>query len=268
MTNICKFSSAGEGEQELFAFQFIYESKPEKLEWPHVYSNFCCHLVTEGTAVLETEKGAWPLRAGDVFFAFPSGKFDCVDRENFKYLYIAFVGRRPWELLRSMGITKEQPVCPGMGTLHGFWFDSLHTCTTRNLSFMAKGVLYCTFAHLQGEPREEVSARQGVDKVVSEIRAAVEREYANPDLSLEDLAAHYSYSGKYLSRRFRELTGVSFLDYLTACRIRHAAILLKESHKSIREVAIAVGYKDALYFSKVYRKRMGVSPIQYKKEEL
>ncbi len=265
MDNICKFSSALEGEQELFAFQFVYETQPDKLIWPHYYSYFCCHLVTGGSAVFETDKGTWHLQNGDIFFTFPSDKFNCTERNEFKYLYIAFVGRRPTELLKSMGITREQPVFRGHDGISDFWVNSLKQCTTKNLAFMAKGVLYCTFAHMQCELHEEVSARQGLDDVVHEVRSAVEREYANPDLTIEVFADYYGYSPKYLSRRFRDLTGVAFLDYLTACRIRHAAVLLTESDKTIREVASAVGYKDALYFSKVYKKRMGISPINYRK---
>ena len=72
---------------------------------------------------------------------------------------------------------------------------------------------------------------------------------------------------RYLSRRFRDIMGFSFIECLTASRIRHACVLLTESDMSVREVALSVGYQDSLYFSKVFKKKMAVSPARYRVEE-
>ena len=94
----------------------------------------------------------------------------------------------------------------------------------------------------------------------------MERDFSNANLSLEQLCRLYGYNAKYICRKFRQIVGVGFSDYLTSCRIRHACVLLAESNFTIREVATAVGYPDALYFSKVFKRIMKVSPSEHRKE--
>lgn len=262
--NICKFSNEGKTYQDLFAFQFIYETLPERLGDNRSYAAFCCHLITEGEAVLHMGNGEWTLKGGDIFFAFPSLKFTLEPGCDFKYLYIAFVGSHASDLLESMGITREAPVCYGYGDLPRIWFDALAKCNTENLSFMAKGLLYYTFALLKQPFSAETRNTEDCSHIVTKIRDAIEQGYANADLSLDYLCALHHYNTKYISRRFTEIMGVSFSDYTTSCRIRHACALLSESRMSIRDIALSVGYRDALYFSKVFKKIMKTSPSEYR----
>lgn len=264
--NICKFSNAGEVYQDLFAFQFIYETLPKHLGDNRSYTAFCCHLVTEGEAVFHTANGNWKLKCGDIFFAFPSLNFTLESDSDFKYLYIAFVGRHASDLLESMGITREAPVCRGYKDLLNVWFEALEKCSCENLSFMAKGLLYYTFALFKQPLSADTGNAEDYSNIVTKIRDAIEQDYANADLSLDYLCALHHYNTKYISRRFTEIMGVSFSDYTTSCRIRHACALLNESDMSIRDITISVGYRDALYFSKVFKKIMKVSPSEYRRQ--
>ncbi len=271
--NICKFSSST-GESDLFSFQFIYETMPQKFGANRSYAAFVCHLVTEGTAVYHTSAGDFSLRAGDLFFAFPSVPFTLDADDAFKYLYISFVGSHATELLESVGVTRQMPVRFGMGELTPVWRMGLEHSRPENLSLMTKGVLHFTFAFLAeeqlmaetlGEPKD--GAAGSCAEVVEEIRSTIERDFSNADLNLEDLSRRYGYNTKYISRCFRELVGVSFSDYLISCRIRHACLLLEESRMTVREVAAAVGYPDSLYFSKVFKRLIKSSPGEYRKEK-
>ena len=64
---------------------------------------------------------------------------------------------------------------------------------------------------------------------------------------------------------FRKVTGYSPVEYITLLRLRQAAELLSEGNVSIEEVALAVGYTDRLYFQRVFKKHMGVTPGNYLK---
>ena len=264
--NICKFSNAKETYQDLFAFQFIYETHPEQLDTNRSYAAFCCHLVTEGEAVFHTHTGNWKLKQGDIFFAFPSYKFTLDSQSPFKYLYIAFVGNHISDLLESLGVTRELPVIHGHADLLNIWFDSLSKCNTENLSFMAKGLLYNTFALLKQPVSKETTSPEDYENIISRIRDSIEQNYATADLSLEYFCAIFHYNPKYVSRRFTEIMGISFSDYLTSCRIRHACTMLDETNMSIRDISISVGYRDALYFSKVFKKMMNISPSEYRRQ--
>jgi len=70
-------------------------------------------------------------------------------------------------------------------------------------------------------------------------------------------------SPAYLSRLFGEHMNSSFIDYLTVLRIERAEKLIRENRSSIKEVSFAVGYQDPNYFSKIFRKIVGISPSMY-----
>ena len=90
---------------------------------------------------------------------------------------------------------------------------------------------------------------------------------ATTELSLPLLAAHFSYSPSYVSHAFRKHTGKTFSEYLTERRVHDAAALLKNTDGSVTEIAFACGFNDGNYFSKVFKKQLGISPRQYRKSK-
>ena len=74
---------------------------------------------------------------------------------------------------------------------------------------------------------------------------------------------HYSLS--YISRRFRQETGMAALQYLQKIRIDQSCALLGGSRRSIAEIAQAVGYEDAKYFSEVFKRMLGMPPGEYRR---
>lgn len=83
-------------------------------------------------------------------------------------------------------------------------------------------------------------------------------------LTVEWLAAVVGLSPKYLIRIFKKETGMTLMEYLTRARLDAACNLLENTTKSICEISEAVGYSDALYFSKVFRNTYGISPRTYR----
>ncbi len=94
----------------------------------------------------------------------------------------------------------------------------------------------------------------------------IDNEYEKP-LQLADVAAACTVSPAYLSRLFTEHMQSSFVNYLTSVRIQHAQYLLREGNVSVKEISYQVGYQDPNYFSKIFKKIIGVSPTAYQREE-
>ena len=92
----------------------------------------------------------------------------------------------------------------------------------------------------------------------------IDLNLANP-ISTKEIAADQFLSPNYLSTRFHEETGKTISDFILEKRIKMACKLLKTTKQSIQEVAASVGIGDASYFSKQFKKIMGVSPLQYQK---
>ena len=82
-------------------------------------------------------------------------------------------------------------------------------------------------------------------------------------IGLDDVAAALNVSGYYLSHVFSAESNFSVFAYLTSLRLERARLLLRERDLNVAEVALEVGYQDANYFSKVFRKHVGCSPSEY-----
>lgn len=86
------------------------------------------------------------------------------------------------------------------------------------------------------------------------------------DLSLEEIAEVVHLNPSYLSHIFKEETGSGFSDYLTEIRLDKAQVLLKNSNQNITTIANQVGYKNANYFSQVFKKKFSLTPTEYRKK--
>lgn len=86
------------------------------------------------------------------------------------------------------------------------------------------------------------------------------------DISLEDVSQRVNISPYYFSRIFREETGQTFIEYLTGIRIERAKELLREQRYTMKEICAEIGYSDPNYFSRSFKKNVGVTPTEYKEE--
>lgn len=101
--------------------------------------------------------------------------------------------------------------------------------------------------------------------VMAHVRKYMEDNYMF-DLSLDSVSEILHISPAYLSAQFKKHQKMNFLDCLTELRINAAKELLKDPFRPASEVASAVGYEDANYFARAFKKRTGMTPTQYRKE--
>lgn len=84
------------------------------------------------------------------------------------------------------------------------------------------------------------------------------------DLSLDDVSQEIRMSASYFSTFFKQEQGVSFVEYLTHLRIEKAKQLMGETFLKIYEISERVGYADVKYFSRVFKRVVGVTPSEYR----
>lgn len=101
--------------------------------------------------------------------------------------------------------------------------------------------------------------------VALEVKRYIHLHFANPLLTLENIAEHVKLSPTYLCELFKSTTGQTINQYLNNCRIRHAQLLLQTTHMKIQEVALACGYSGSNYFIKAFKKAVGITPLEYRK---
>lgn len=98
---------------------------------------------------------------------------------------------------------------------------------------------------------------------LAQIRAYIEKHYANP-LNLAALAGVFSLSQSYIARLFRTELGMKPSYYINRIRISAAKTMLLQTEHSVAEIAQAVGFSDIYYFSHVFKRYEGISPLNYK----
>jgi two-component system response regulator YesN len=107
--------------------------------------------------------------------------------------------------------------------------------------------------------------KQDVGKnFVEKAKSYLERNYHDPELSLNMVAEHVYVSSCYLSHLFRQVTGMTISEYLNKVRVTSAQKLLKETPLKIYEIATQVGFNDAHYFGIVFKKITGLSALEYR----
>jgi len=81
------------------------------------------------------------------------------------------------------------------------------------------------------------------------------------------MARHAGLSVAHFSQLFKRQTGYSPVDYFIHAKIQHACFLLDTTPLSVSDIGLRLGYKDPYYFSRIFRKVMGVSPRAYRISE-
>lgn len=114
---------------------------------------------------------------------------------------------------------------------------------------------------------QRVKSLEKSDYIVHRIKKYVEDNYTS-NISLDSLAGSLNISKYYLSHLFRKSTGGSFWDYLTEYRIEKAKNLLLYTNDKTYEIAIKVGYENASYFSTIFKKCVGVTPVEFKNSNI
>jgi two-component system response regulator YesN len=135
--------------------------------------------------------------------------------------------------------------------------ESAGTATALDDAFRAAA--NALFEHSQCE-RENPS-----DAVVSECKQIATEEFANPELSVAHIANRLRMSPAYLGAFFHRRTGEYLGDVITDIRMTHARELLTATDLRVYEVADRVGYRSQYYFNARFKRRHGLTPLQYRK---
>ena len=262
--SICRFIPVKRHDEGINTLNFVYETEFSKIKKPFLRSAYILHIVTSGTAVLKMGEREFPLKKGDVFFAFAAVPYEIVSDEDLRYMYITFIGMRVRGLFDELGISTNSPVYSELGHLLPFWENAIKMVVPANANILAESVLLYTLSHMCREAGEKEPAEENFS-AVAEIKAYVDTHYTDQTLTLKSLAQRFSYSEKYLSAMFVRDVGTAFSEYLRDLRIQRACQLMDEGVSVVAEVAAMSGFKDPLYFSKVFKCQMGRSPSEHMK---
>lgn len=168
------------------------------------------------------------------------------------------------EVKKSFGVSLHI----GIGMCYG-GFELLHksyeeACSALEHKPGDKGIHYFgdinTTGKSQNIDREKVALFKAAEQYII--------DNIQEEIDLEKTATKFNLSPYYFSRTFKETLGFNFSDYINIVRINKAKDFLITTAMPIKDVCYLVGYRDPNYFSKVFKKYSGVSPTEFKNNEV
>ena len=127
-------------------------------------------------------------------------------------------------------------------------------------NFRCLSVLYGIF---------DILERSRIDRTPSCVALAkriIDERFSDPLLSLSEVAAEVGVSDSYLRRMFRRTANGSAVDYLCRVRIKNAKSMLESDYFTVAEIGSRSGFRDACYFVRKFRERIGMTPGEYRKK--
>ncbi|MBI3170733.1 MAG: response regulator [Chloroflexi bacterium] len=121
-------------------------------------------------------------------------------------------------------------------------------------------IIMTALAYRDGQPKGQYK------DLIRQAKEYIERHYTDPDLSLNIVAARANLSASHFSVVFSQETAQNFKEYLTEVRINKAKELLRMTSLRSADIAYQVGYNDPHYFSAVFKKHTGQSPIEFRSQ--
>ena len=252
----------------------------------HTHDYFEINYVCEGSCMNLVEDRTITMNKGDVVILHPGSFHILYSDANSKV--INFMVDKEW-------ICGElQKVCPCNGLFYKFFsysdsdefykyvvcpFDAENKKVSSAVSNLAEALAQGTpWRYLAQEARllellcalsdectdPYLSQGQGMnsDKIV-DLLVYMSENYAN--ITLEDLSEKFFYSKTHICRLFLKNTGKSFNQSLIDIRVSRASVLLKNTDLTVDDIARAVGYDSVEYFRRLYKKKTGITPGEYRK---
>ena len=145
-------------------------------------------------------------------------------------------------------------------------YESDLSCPWRELSIRSQVLKIITLLCKEhSEPfndwlDKDASILLAVKRAIGHIRTEYTRE-----ILLDEISSIVGISKYHFAREFHRITGYTIVNYINLTRCEYAKALLRENEKSILEIAECCGFSDQSYFSRIFKRTIGLSPTKYRK---
>ncbi len=237
---------------------------------PGVRSSYLIHYILEGKGHYLAGGKRYDLKAGQGFLIEPGKQifYEADEKEPWTYLWIGFHGRRAEEYLRDVGLGSSRLIfSSGRGEeLKKLVIRMLKNYTiTATDQFLLEGSLYLFFSILAGDPACSFAQEHGTENMyIKKALGYIQDNYGH-SIRVADIAEYVCINRSYLYTLFREHIGSSPQEYLSDYRIARAEEFLRSMELSVESVAYSCGYRDPAAFSRAFKEKNGVTPLQYRK---
>jgi AraC-like DNA-binding protein/mannose-6-phosphate isomerase-like protein (cupin superfamily) len=217
-----------------------------------------------GSGRLDVPDKSYTVKAGEAFIVeIPSNHryYFPEDSEGWEFMFITLVGREAAECWRFMKeqngpILKVPPDSKLIQLLLKIYQDTYDQKITD--TYYASAKAYEFIMECYRFIRNIEKATNGFSLQITVALSFIQTHYHEP-ITLDEIAAISGFSRYYFIKQFQHQLNMTPVQYLTKIRIQKAAELLRSTSSSVTDIATQVGYANANYFNKVFRKAVGVS---------
>ena len=233
-------------------------------KYEHRQAAYLLNLVCEGEAVLSTSDGLFSLSKGDFYVMFPEShaSYTTPPDTPWSIRWVTVTGTQLETLLPLLGLTPGNPVIRVSDfertehILEELFRKTLKADVRSKISAMA--LLYELLACLS---RQQMTPTD--DPRIAEAVQYIFRHYAE-NITVQELAKRAYLNNNYFSKLFTSQVGITPQQLILRTRIEKAKELLQYTDLTVGEIAATVGFADALYFSRVFRRHTGMSPSVFR----
>lgn len=231
-----------------------------------IRETYILYYVTSGRGIVTIDGIGFLISAGQSFLAFPFSNI-CIEPDRdieWSYRWIEFRGLEAAWLISQTSFSKKHPVVDAIPIKNFDKFFQIYECYSESTfaQCRASGKLIQLLSYyLEYFP---CKTTETINYAIA-ARNYIEKNYRNPDFTVQAVADHVKIDRTYLYRLFKEETGMSVIDYINNCRISKAEAMLIDENIPIKDVAYSVGFTDQMYFSKVFKKLRKRTPTEFRK---
>ena len=222
---------------------------PQKFFGPHIRNYYLIHFIISGTGIFKNPAGEYRVGEGQAFLIRPGESciYTADKSDPWIYCWLGFKGRLA---SRFDSVSDVFGIEPWITDELLFAVDM-----KEGLEEYLAGILFKLLSSVSGKSAKQDRIKQVKDFINANFMQ---------DITVGEIANMMNINRKYLTRVFRERTGVSVKQYLTEKRMSEAKRFLSEGF-GVSETAAMVGYADSFNFSKAFKLQTGISPSEYRK---
>ena len=268
-----KFSYKSSLRENLFltVYNTGFQQCEAGYQWgPALRDHYLIHYITTGKGYYRLNGATYPLTSGDLFIVFESSviSYQADQEEPWEYYWVGFNGTEAKRLLQMTAFSRENPVLhigdhsDEVKRLLLNIYNSRGTNPSSEVQMCGHLLLFLSKLIELNTDGHHASHTSSV--YVDQALQFIQYNYSHK-IDVTEIAKSIGVSRSHLYRIFIENLSISPNEYLIRFRINEACSLLHNSALSIGQIANSVGFDDALYFSRVFKKIKKVSPSQYLK---
>ena len=259
--NTCKFVPVHNSSDIIITLNFVCERNESVYKGPFTFAFYRIYLVTEGECTVRFNKTEFHAKENDVFIVFPAVEYTLECSGSIKLMYVSFIGLRTESIFSRLNISKNKCFFENMAVIRPFWEHSFN-CENDFLGLVSESVVLHTFSEIGHRLAVQQSSEEKAKPSDSMlfVKKFIDENFTDPNLTLESVSDRFKYNKKYLSHHFKSVFGYGVTEYLNLIRINYACSLIEQNHRFVQDISFNCGFKDPLYFSRVFKKQTGHSP--------